>query len=164
MEIMFTKGERFSVKKTPESSDKERRQQVAQTTERASRLDRRNRIKELSERWERHYRRHSWVKPFLRACKYVQSLPIDVRRELFKSYLPFTVLPQELSGEEPGRVLSSPFYRWDRTEKIEKEENTPSVKLNTRTVDEVNWRYLEEGVESEFTLNSTAKNLFGEGS
>ena len=164
---MFTKAERFPVKKTPESSNKERRQKEAQPTDRALRLHRRNRSKEIRERLERYHRRRSWLKPFLRACKHVQSLPLETRRVSFKTYLPFTELPKALSTEGLGRslTLTSPFLRYNRTESIKNEESTQSVIIGTgERIDEFNQGNVEEEIESVFTPNSTIRNIFGEGS
>src|SRR4051812_44840406 len=97
---MFSKAERFLVAKTPETEGGEHRQKETQTENRAARLDRRNRIKEITERWERHFRRRSWVKPFLSACRHVQSLPYLEQRAVFRDYLPFDRIPKVVFNGE----------------------------------------------------------------
>lgn len=158
---MFPRAERFPGAKTPESVEGDRRQKELQLVTRAAGLDRRNRVKEIKERWERYYRRRSWIKPFLRTCRYVQTIPIEYRRDAYRSYLPFETIPRELIYGETIKVSSYSLDIWGETPKTKQEESTSSEISVIRTVEEPQQKGSKDGVGSAIVLNSTVKTLFG---
>lgn len=124
---MFQKADRFPFARPQPLQDKERQEKEKQDRERSNRIQRRNQLRELREGAIRNQRHWSWVKPFLKACQQIRSLPNVKRHVVFQLYIPFQRLPRSLEAEEtviflPTRNPSSRLKNSDKNKGKQKQE------------------------------------------
>ena len=102
----------------------------AQTTnqqgkERRYRLLIRNFKRGKRESLRRRARRWSWIRPWLQACRQLQSYPFNERLAVSHFYIPLQRLPRALQGDATGNSGLNVYVRtgrginWERPEEIE---------------------------------------------